>query len=112
MDLCFPSLLSGEESESIRRHCLWSKHLRRTIIGSSGIAIDAGGQIVLGCPPLVLERFKLGTMAEFLTLVSASPGWMFQSGDPYKDKEVPRSAPKFRKGGVVPAAVSRSSAAT
>ena len=66
MDLYFPSLSSGEEkctaedSESIRRRCLWSKHLRRTIIGSSVIVIDASGQIVLGCPPLVLECFKLG----------------------------------------------------
>ena len=111
-DLCFPSLSNGEESENIRRRCLWSKHLRRTIIGSSGIAIDAVGQIVLGCPPLALERFKLGTMTEFLTLVSASSGWMFQFGDPYKDKEAPRSAPNFRKGGVVPATISRSSATT
>ncbi len=41
-------------------------------------------------------------MTAYLTLVSASPGWMFHFGDPYK---VPRSVPKLRKGGVVPATI-------
>lgn len=62
---------------------------------SSGIAIDAGGQIVPGGPPLVLGCFKLGTMTAFLTLVSASSGGGCSSlRDPHK---VPRSTPKAPK---------------
>ena len=56
----FPRNAWPEILRTIRRHCLRSKHLRRTVNGSSVIAIDAGGQIGLGSPTLVLECFKLG----------------------------------------------------
>ena len=65
------------------------------------IAIDAGGQIGLGGAILILECLKLGNYDS----ISDSSFSVLQVGCSNSEtpNKVPTSAPKLRKGGVVPA---------
>ena len=74
----------------------------KALEASSVLAIDAGGQIVLGGPLLVLECFKLGNYDSISHLSFSVLRVDVPVRRPYK---VPRSAPKLRKGGVVLATI-------